>query len=52
MKIYAPKWYKNKLVIEKFTKKQLIYMKLFYYKKYFLINIYKKFTNKNNGSEI
>ena len=47
MKIYAPVWYKNRLVKEKFSKKQIIYMKLFYYKKYFLINIYQKITNRN-----
>lgn len=47
MKIYAPNWYKNKLVLSKFDKKKIIYMKLFYYKKYFLINLYRRITNKN-----
>lgn len=47
MKKYAPNWHKNKLVISHFDKKQIIYMKLFYQKKYFLINIYRRITNKN-----
>lgn len=47
MKKYFPKWYQNEIVKSKFTKKQLFYMQLFYHKKYFLINIYRRITNKN-----
>lgn len=47
MKKYAPNWHKNKLVLSHFDKKQIIYMKLFYHKKYFLINLYRRITNKN-----
>ena len=47
MKEYAPRWAKNRLVKERFTKKQYIYLKLFYYKMYFLIRIYQKLMNKN-----
>ena len=51
MKVYAPNWYKNRIVKEKFTKKQYIYLKLFYYKKYFLISFYQKITKKNEYVE-
>lgn len=44
---YAPRWARNRLVKERFTKKQYIYLKLFYYKMYFLIRIYQKLMNKN-----
>lgn len=47
MKKYFPNWDKNKLVRLKFNKKEMLYMKLFYYKKYFLINIYRRLFNKN-----
>lgn len=47
MKEYAPLWYKNKLVREKFERNKILYMKLFYYKKYFLIDIYRRITKKN-----
>ena len=47
MKKYFSKWYKNELVKLKFTKKQIFYMQLFYHKKYFLINIYRRFVNKH-----
>lgn len=47
MKKYFPKWYKNELVKSKFNKKQMFYMQLFYHKKYFLINIYRRFINKH-----
>lgn len=47
MKEYFPNWHKNKLVQDKFTKKQILYMKLFYHKKYFLINLYRRFLSKN-----
>lgn len=46
---YFPKWYKNELVLSKFTKKEVTYMKLFYYKKYFLINIYRRLLHKNEA---
>lgn len=47
MKKYAPNWHKNKLVVSHFDKKKIIYMKLFYHKKYFLINLYRRIANKN-----
>lgn len=47
MKKYFPTWKKNKLVKEKFTKKQIVYLKLFYHKKYFLINLYRRSLSKN-----
>ena len=42
MKSYFPKWYKNKLVLSKFTKSEILYMKLFYHKQYFLIRLYRR----------
>ena len=42
-----PYWSKNKFVTSKLTKKQILYMKLFYYKKYFLINFYRRLLTKN-----
>lgn len=48
MKKYAPKWYKNTLVLNKFSKKEIIYMKLFYYKKYSLIKIYRRIFNRDD----
>lgn len=47
MKHYFPNWKKNKLVKLNFNTKELVYLKLFYYKKYFLINIYRRLFNKN-----
>lgn len=47
MRLYAPKWYKNKLVLDKFSKKEIIYMKLFYYKKYKLIDIYRRLRQRD-----
>lgn len=47
MKKYFPNWHKNKLVLLKFDKKKIFYMKLFYHKKYFLINLYRRIFNKN-----
>lgn len=47
MKEYFPRWHQNKLVKLQFTKKQIFYMQLFYHKKYFLINIYRRILNKN-----
>ena len=51
MKQYFPNWHKNKLVISKFDKKKILYMKLFYHKKYFLINLYRRLTNRNDQTE-
>lgn len=51
MKKYFPNWHQNKLVISKFDKKKILYMKLFYHKKYFLINLYRRLTNKNEQTE-
>ena len=48
MKKYYPNWAKNKIVKEKFTLKQIIYMKLFYHKLYFLIKIYQYLNKKGN----
>ena len=39
-KKYIPGWKKNKLVNDRFTKKQILYMNLFYHRMYLLINIY------------
>ena len=47
MKSYFPKWFKNSIVIDKFTKSQIIYMKLFYYKKYKYINFYRRLLRQN-----
>lgn len=47
MKKYFPKWYQNEIVKFKFTKKQIFYMQLFYHKKYFLINIYRRIINRD-----
>lgn len=47
MKNYFPKWSKNSFVKEKFTKWQIVYMKLFYYKKYKLINFYRRLLKQN-----
>lgn len=47
MKKYFPKWYQNEIVKSKFTKKQIFYMQLFYHKKYFLINIYRRIINRD-----
>ena len=47
MKSYFPKWFKNSIVIDKFTKSQIIYMKLFYYKKYKFINFYRRLLRQN-----
>jgi len=47
MKKYFPNWNKNKIVKNKFDKNKILYMKLFYYKKYFLINIYRRLTKKD-----
>lgn len=41
MKEYFPNW-KNNKYLENFTKKEIIYMNLFYNKLYFLINIYRR----------
>lgn len=51
MKKYFPNWHKNKLVQSKFDKKKILYMKLFYHKKYFLINLYRRITNKNEQTK-
>lgn len=51
MKNYFPNWQKNELVLKKFNKKEIIFMKLFYYKKYFLINIYRKVFTKNEKNK-
>ena len=48
---YFPNWQKNELVLKKFNKKEIIFMKLFYYKKYFLINIYRKVFAKNEKNK-
>lgn len=47
MKKYFPRWYKNKLVLSRFVKKEIIYMKLFYSKLYFMICIYQKLFNRD-----
>lgn len=46
MKKYFPKWKKNKYVKAKFSKKEQIYMMLYYNKKYQIINIYRKLFNR------
>lgn len=51
MKNYFPKWYKNELVKSKFTNKQILYMHLFYHKKYSLINIYRRIFQKNEKTQ-
>ena len=51
MKKYFPNWHKNKLVQSNFTKKQILYMKLFYHKMYFLINIYRRLFAKDEQKE-
>ena len=47
MHLYFPKWYNNSLVLKHFNKKEIVYMKLFYYKKYQIINIYRRLLHKN-----
>ena len=46
MKKYFPKWHKNKYLKEKFSKKEIIYMLLFYNRQYKIINIYRKLFNR------
>lgn len=46
MKKYFPNWKKNQYVKTKFTKKEQIYMQLFYTKKYKIIDLYKKIFNR------
>lgn len=48
MQRYFPRWYKNRLVLSNFTKKQFLYMKLFYYKKVFILKIYRRLFDKND----
>lgn len=48
MKEYFPNWFKNKYVLEKIPKSKRIYMKLFYYKKYKFINVYRQIFHKKD----
>lgn len=47
MKEYFPKWKKNPYLKNKFTKSQIIYMNLFYHKKYQLIDLYRRILKQN-----
>lgn len=49
MKNYFPKWNKNKYVNSSFSKTQIIYMQLFYYKKYKLIDLYRRLFRHNEN---
>ena len=47
MKNYFPKWNNNKYVKENFSRGQIIYLNLFYLKKYKLINLYRMVFRRN-----
>lgn len=51
MKKYFPNWAKNELVIKNIDKNKRFYMKLFYKKKYFMIDIYRRFASRDGKKE-